>query len=188
MTDLTAADVTREHLGRFVRFKRPRDVDYGRPIISGPLTAVSQRRDGSGRDIVTLTVGATGEVDLSPRHRVEVLHMFRDKPEPANEYNIPPQDDPILRVKFRGGFADGRTRLIGGMGEEWDRQGILLRDDDGNLAYYEHSHIPEGVERRANAVQRKHGFGSTVLVGTIHMKYQRAASKRLNEEETRRRA
>ncbi len=64
---------------------------------------------------------------------------------------------------------------------------MLFRAPDGTYAYYEHSHIPEGVERPANAVQRKHGFGATVLIGTVHMKYQPARSKQINDEETRRR-
>jgi len=181
MTDLTAADLTPQHVGRYVRFSRPRDVDYGNPVISGPLTAVRRRRDGSGREIVTLAVGATGEVDLSPRHPVDVRHVWRDKPEAPTPWNIPLEDEPILHAKFHGGPADGQQKLIGSSTHEWDRQGVVIRADDGTYAYYEHSHIPDGVERSANAVQRKHGFWPTVLVGTVHMKYQRARSRQINE-------
>jgi hypothetical protein len=136
---------------------------------------------------VTLTVGATGEIDLSPRHPVEVRHVWRAREEPPDRFNIPAEDDPILYAKFHGGPEDGTRKLIGSSWREWDRQGVIFRSPGGIYAYYKHTHIPEGVERRANAVQRKHGFGSTVLIGTVHMKYQRAESKRINEEETRRR-
>lgn len=187
MTEMTAADVGEAHVGRYVLFARPRDLDYGNPRISGPLTAVRHRQDSSGREIVVLSVGSVGEVDVSPRHLIDVRHIWREKPESLNEWNIPQEHDPILYAKFRGGPEHGKTQLIGGFGHEWDRRGVLRRLEDGSFAFYLHTHIPEGVERPSNAVQRKHGFGPTVLVGTVHMKYQRAESARINEEETRRR-
>jgi hypothetical protein len=40
---------------------------------------------------------------------------------------------------------------------------------------------PGGVRRRSNATQRRHGSGPTVLVGTVHLKYQRVKSNEIHE-------
>ena len=101
--------------------------------------------------------------------------------EPADQWNIPLEEEPILHAKFHGGPADGQEKLIGSSTREWDRQGVVIRTDDGTHAYDEHSHIPDGVERPANAVQRKHGFWPAVLVSTVHLKHQRARSREINE-------
>lgn len=183
MSVKTAGEVTLADVGRFITFRRPADATSLNPSISGRLTAV-QRTKRSGREIVTLSVGSIGGVEMSPRHEVDVRHVWRDREPRPDRYNIPMEDAPTLRAKLHGGPLNEELRLIGTPWSPWDRRGLTVQLSDHSYVYYLHTHIPDGVERKATSIQEKHGIYGLVLHGTVHMRYRPRESAELNRQDT----